>query len=123
MMTRTPSFDELLATGETLRGHLADAGSSVEAIAAVVNEIRAWQRRCAWVVVARAPRAVADFRADSGSFQRPMDAGHPPLDYQWRLADALSSWLTALERVNRRPSRSKQPGRGFVHQARVGLRS
>jgi hypothetical protein len=123
MMTRTPSFDELLATGETLRERLADAGSSAEAIAALVNEIRVWQRRCAWVVVARAPRAIADFRADIGSFQRPIGASRPALDWQSRLDDALATWLTALQRVQRRPGSSKQPAHGYVHAERVGLRS
>ena len=120
-MVRTPGFDELLATGEALRGRLADTGSSVEAIAALVNDIRVWQRRCAWVVVARTPRAVADFRAESGSFQRPMGAWSPTSDWQRRLDDALSTWLRALDRLKRRSGRAGEAAPGYGHQERVGL--
>jgi hypothetical protein len=120
IMTRTPSFDELLATGEALRKRLADAGSSLDAMAALVDEIRVWQRRCAWVVVARAPRAIAKFRADAGSFQRPMGASGQEPDSRPQLDDAMATWLRALERVRRRPGRSKQPAHGYVRQARVG---
>lgn len=99
----TPAYDELLATGEALRRRLAESGSSVEAMATLVDEIRVWQRRCAWVVVARTPRAVAEFHADIGSFQRPMKAWSPTSDWQRRLDDALATWLRALDRVRRTP--------------------
>ena len=121
-MVRTPGFDEILATGEALRGRLADTGSSVEAIAILVNDIRVWQRRCAWVVVARTPRAVADFRAEIGSFQRPMGAWSPTSDWQRPLDDALSTWLRALDRLKRRSGRAEEAAPDYGHQERVGLR-
>ena len=121
-MVRTPNYEELQATGTALRGRLANAGSSAEAVVAVVNEIRAWQRRCAWVVVARTPRAMVDFRGATGSFQRPMGAWSPTPDWQRRLDDSLLTWLSALDRVKRRSGRSNEPVTGYRHRERTGSR-
>jgi hypothetical protein len=106
-MVRTPGYDELVATGEDLRRRLASAGPSVETIEAVVDEIRTWQRRCAWVVVARSPRAVAGFRAEVGSFLRPLGARSATSDAPERLDAVLSTWVRALDRLGQ----DRQEGR------------
>jgi hypothetical protein len=121
-MVRTPGYEELQATGKALRVRLANAGSSAEAVAAVVNEIRVWQRRCAWVVVARTPRAMVDFRVATGSFQRPMGTWNPTPDWQRRLDDSLLTWLSALDRVKQRSGRANEPARGYRHRERAGSR-
>ena len=121
-MVRTPGYDELLFTGQALRGRLADAGPSAEAVASVVDEIRAWQRRCAWVVVARNPRAVADFRVDTRSFQPPMGAWTATPGWEDRLDQALLRWLSALDRVKRRSGRVNGAATHNRRREQVGLR-
>lgn len=108
-MVRTPGYDELVAAGEVLRRRLASAGSSVEAIGAVVDEIRAWQRRCAWVVVARSPRAVSGFRAEVGAFQRPPRSSTS--DAPEHLDAALSTWVRALDRLRQGRQEGRSPRR------------
>lgn len=98
-MARTPSYDDLLAAGAALRTRLAELGTSVDALDELVHDIRLWQRRSAWVVVARNPRQAADFRAETGPFQRPMGVWLPTPGWQRRLDNSLGEWLRALDRM------------------------
>jgi len=79
-MARTPSYDDLWAAGDVLRTRLSGLVESVESAAELVHDIRAWQRRCAWVVVVRGPLEVAAFRVATGPLQHRWASGCRPRD-------------------------------------------
>lgn len=65
-MQATPSYQDLLAQGWALQARLAELDPAIVALAALVHDMRSWQRRCAWIVVQRNPRSASEFRVDAG---------------------------------------------------------
>jgi hypothetical protein len=103
-MRPTPSYQDLLAQGWALQARLAELDPAIEALAALVHDIRSWQRRCAWIVVERNPGSAGEFRVDAGPFLRPMGVWMPRPGWQRNLAGSLERWISAVESVSRSTS-------------------
>jgi hypothetical protein len=100
-MRPAPSYEDLRAQGSALQARLAELDPAIEALAALVHDIRRWQRRCAWIVVQRNPRETSQFRSDAGPFLRPIGVWMPMPGWQSDLKASLERWISAVESVSR----------------------